>query len=131
MGNAHEDVPEEVITQAKAAFVRRGRGDIAVLAWDSLVDADAHSEDHGLRFEHPDVQIDVRIVAAGSSSDLEVQLIPPLSVLADLEADSGALLGKTQAMNGAFGFGSVPPGVVRLQLQGSGTPEVHTDWFRI
>src|SRR5262245_32083782 len=53
---APEDVPEEVIAQAKAVFAGRTSGEIAALVWDSLVDDGAPAANHRLRFQHPDLQ---------------------------------------------------------------------------
>src|SRR5690348_14867634 len=84
MGNAPEDVPEEVIAQAKAAFARRSQGDVAILTWDSLVDEDASAGDHWLRFEHPALQIELRILAADNRSDLEGSAKPPIPLHVEL-----------------------------------------------
>ena len=81
-------VPEEVVNQAKAAFGRRRPGDIAVLVWDSLVDDDDAPEDHRLVFEHPDVQIEVRVRASAGSSDLEGRVKPAGVLHVELQSDS-------------------------------------------
>jgi hypothetical protein len=132
MGSGPEDVPDEVITRAKAAFARRSKGEIAVLARDSLVDENAPAWDHRLRFEHPEVQIDVRILAADTWSSVEGRIQPPVPATIELESDGGVVLQTGEVTDGAFALERVSPGVIRLCLAGSG-PTVHvcTDWFRI
>src|SRR6516164_4174917 len=112
MGSAPEDVPEEVITQAKAAFARRAKGEIAVLAWDSLVDEDAPLWDHRLRFEHPRVQIDLRILASDGWSTIEGRVNPPGPSALTLESDAGNMLGTGEVTDGAFALAHVSPGLV-------------------
>jgi hypothetical protein len=132
MGSAPEDVPEEVITQAKAAFARRSTGGVAVLAWDSLVDEDAPPWDHRLRFEHHQVQIDLHILASNGWSTIEGRVDPPLSSALALESDAGNVLGTGEVTDGAFALPHVSPGLVRLCLAGSGqSGPICTDWFRI
>jgi hypothetical protein len=132
MGSAPEDVPEEVITQAKAAFARRTKGEIAVLAWDSLVDEDAPAWDHRLRFEHPQVQIDLRVLATNGWSTIEGRVDPAGASAVALESDAGNVLGTGDVIDGAFVLQHVSPGLVRLCLPASEPAgPVCTDWFRI
>jgi hypothetical protein len=132
MGSAPEDVPEDVVAQAKAAFARRTQGEIAVLAWDALVDENAPLSDHRLRFEHAEVQLDVRIVAGEASSTIEGRVHPSAAAAIALESDSGNVLGTGEVTDGAFALEQVAPGLVRLCLTRSDpTVPVCTDWFRI
>jgi hypothetical protein len=132
MGSAPEDVPEEVVAQAKAAFARRTKGETAVLVWDSLVDENAPLWDHRLRFEHREVQFEVRILGANGSSTIEGQVHPLSGAAIALESDDGRVLGTVEVTDGAFALERVSPGVVRLCLQGPDpTVPVCTDWFRI
>jgi hypothetical protein len=131
MGGAPEEVPNEVITRAKAAFGRRARGELAVLAWDSLVDEDGPPADHRLRFDHREVQVTVRLLPGDISSDIEGLLQPRSSRLVELQSDQGLVLRSTQTTDGTFAFDQIPSGMVRLCLQAPATPEVCTDWFRI
>jgi hypothetical protein len=130
MDNVPEDVPDEVLAQAKAAFARRSRGEIAILVWDSLVDEGAPAEDHRLRFEHAEMEIDVRILAGGDFTALEGEVQPPAALQVELQREEGEWVGHTDIRNGVFAFDHIPPGVVRLSFQRSSSPEVHTDWFR-
>ena len=130
MDGAPEDVPDDVIAQAKAAFAGRSRGQIAVLVWDSLVDEGAPAEDHRLSFEHPDLQIDVRILGRGDLAAIEGQVKPPAALHVELQAEQGVRISDTDVRGGAFAFDHIPSGVVRLSVQMSVSSEIHTDWFR-
>jgi hypothetical protein len=131
-GAAPEAVPEDVISQAKAAFARRSPGETAVLAWDSLVDEGSPAGDHRLRFDHPDLQIEVRIFGGGASSDLAGKIAPPAPLRVELQSGEGDLLSAVDAIEGTFAFTQVSAGMVRLSIRGSATaPEIRTDWFRI
>jgi hypothetical protein len=132
MGSAPEDVPDDVVAQAKAAFARRTNGEIAVLAWDSLVDEDAPLWDHRLRFEHPEMQFDVRVFGAHGSSTIEGRLHPPAAAAIALESDNRSVLGMGKVADGAFSLEHIAPGVVRLCVtRPDSTVAVCTDWFRI
>jgi hypothetical protein len=132
MGSAPEDVPDEVIDQAKQAFARRTKDEVAVLTWDSLVDEDAPAWDHRLRFEHPEVQIELRIFAADSWSTIEGRVRPAVQAAIELESDARNVLRTGEVLDGAFAMTHVSPGVVRLCLKGSGpSVPVCTAWFRI
>jgi hypothetical protein len=121
-----------VVAQAKAAFARRTGGPIATLVWDSLVDEGAPPGDHRLRFEHPDLRIDVRIFTGSGSSAVEGQAEPPSPDRVELQAEDGNILAGSTPTAGAFAFEKVPPGVVRLCLVGPDEATViRTDWFRI
>jgi hypothetical protein len=124
-------VPHEVIERAKAAFTQRTEGEVAVLTRDSLVDDEAAAWDHRLRFEHPDLQIDLRILGLQGASILEGKVYPSTAVRVELQSDKGDVLRRGEVADGAFALGHVPPGVVRLCLEGSAAVKVCTDWFRI
>jgi hypothetical protein len=127
-----EDVPAEVVAQAKAAFAQRTDAETATLVWDSLVDEDASPADHRLRFEHPDVQVDVRISAAGDTSDLDGRARRAAPIRVELQSDDGEVIGTSAVTDGAFSFVQISHRVVRLCLVGSPeTTVVRTDWFRI
>jgi hypothetical protein len=131
LSGAPERVPKEVIDQAKAAFARRTTGEVAVLAWDSLVDEYDRAEDHRLVFEHSDLQIEVRILAAERSWVLQGRVNPPAQLHVELESEHGDVLGIVEALAGDFVLQQVPPGMVRLSIRDGRSREVHTDWFRI
>ena len=131
VGNSPEDVPDDVVAQAKAAFTRRSRGEIAILTWDSMVDEDAPAEDHRLRFEHPELQIELRLFTAGNSSDLEGSVKPPVQLQVELQGEEGDVLASAAATGGVFAFSQVPSGTVRLVMRAATTPQIRTDWFRL
>jgi hypothetical protein len=127
-----ERVPDDVIARAKEAFGQRAEGQVATLVFDSLIDEGAPAEDHVLRFEHPAVQIELRVSARPSGSTLvghlnrrtalrvQLQFTPPgLSLLSDVADDR-------------FSFEEVGHGIVRLNLFNEAVePIVRTDWFRV
>jgi hypothetical protein len=126
-----EEVPKEVIEQAKAAFSHRTQGDIAVLVGDSLVDEGAPPSDHRLSFEHPRMRIVVHLVATAGWSSLQGEVQPPTPLGVELVSEEGVGVA-TDVTDGAFTIERVPSGVVRLRLKGpAGTPAVYTDWFRV
>jgi hypothetical protein len=85
-----------------------------------------------LRFEHPEVQLDVRIFASDSSSTIEGRVRPPASAAIALESSDGSVLGTGEVTDGAFALEHLSPGVVRLCLRRSNPiSAVCTDWFRI
>jgi hypothetical protein len=130
-GQTPDDVPEEVISQAKAAFARRTPGPIAVLAWDSLVDEGDAADDHRLVFDHPDVQIEVRVRVTDRLPDLEGRVKPPGPVHVELQSEQGDVLQAVEATDGIFILEQAPRGVVRLTIRSASNPEIRTDWFRI
>lgn len=131
-GEAPEDVPKEVVEQAKAAFSRRAQGEVAVLVWDSLVDDQAPASDHRLRFQRPDVQIDLRILTGQDSSTIEGKVQPPGPAGVELQSDHGDVLRRGDVTDGTFTLERITPGVVRVCLQVSPPPtSVCTDWFHV
>jgi hypothetical protein len=132
MDSAPEDVPDEVMTQAKKAFTRRTKREIAAVAWDSLVDGDAPAWDYRLRFEHPEVQIDLRILGGDGWSSLEGRVRPPVSAGIELESDDGHVVRTGEVTDGVFTLQHVSAGLRRLCFSGTGSlVEVCTDWFRV
>jgi hypothetical protein len=131
MSDAPDDVPDEVVAQAKAAFVRRGPGEIAVLTWDSLLDEDAPAGDHKLRFEHPELQIEVRLFTTAGSADLEGRIQPPRPLQVDLLGEQGNTLRTTRASDGIFAFEHLSRQTVQLCVQTTTAQEIRTDWFRL
>jgi hypothetical protein len=131
MTDTPEDVPEEVIAEAKAAFARRIPGEVAVLVWDSLVDEDASPDDHRLRFEHTELQLEVRVVAGGYRAGLEGRVEPPASVQVEVLSEEGEVLRGVEAPDGTFAFDQVPSGTIRLILRRPAAPDIRTDWFRV
>jgi hypothetical protein len=130
-GSGPDEVPDEVIAQAKAAFARRHRGEIAILTWDSVVDENTPARNQHLRFEHRELEVDVRIRAGGGSFDLEGQVKPSAALEVELQSEHGEVLASRESTDGTFTFDRASPGLVRLSIRGSAGLEISTDWFRI
>jgi hypothetical protein len=96
------------------------------------VDDAGRAPDHRLRFEHPDVQIDLRILAGSNWSTIEGKVRPAAAAGVQLQSDHGDVLLRGDVTDGSFVLERITPGVVRLCLQDSPPPaKVCTDWFRI
>jgi hypothetical protein len=131
-GNGPDDVPKEVIEQAKAAFTRRRQGEVAVLVWDSMVDDRAPAADHQLRFEHADVRIELRILRTEKWSRVEGRVQPPGAPEVQLESDHGDVLHRVDVTDGTFILEQVASAVVRLCLRNAPpATTICTDWFRV
>jgi hypothetical protein len=125
-----EEVPSDVIAQARAVFGQRTPGEVAVLVRDSLVDEAAPASDHELRFEHPRMRIVLRVCSTSEWSSLQGEVEPPTARRAELVLEGTEVRIVTDVEDGAFNIERVPSGVARLCLEGpDGTP-VYTDWFR-
>jgi hypothetical protein len=132
--DASDEVPKEVVAQAKAAFGQRIQGELAVLAWDSLVDEGAPVADHQLRFDHPRVRIEVRVAVSPAGSRLSGKVDGPAPARVELHSEQLEVPLPADVSGGVFTIEGVPPGVVRLELAfggPGGAVTIHTDWFRI
>jgi hypothetical protein len=126
------EVPEDLVAEAKAAFAQRSDGELATLAFDSLVDEGAPATDHVLRFEHPLHRISVRVSADPDGSNLDGTVDPPTTERLRLQVGVGDLFLVANVEDGTFSFPDVPHGVIRLLLDDpEGRPLVRTDWFRV
>jgi hypothetical protein len=131
-GDDREEVPEDLLADAKAAFAHRGEGELAAVVFDSLVDEGAPATDHQLRFEHPHVLISVHVSARPDASDLDGRVDPSTTERVLLQVGVGDLSLVADVVGGAFSFHEVPHGVVRLHFEGpEDLPRIRTDWFRI
>jgi hypothetical protein len=126
-----EEVPDEVVDRAKAAFKRRSAGEVAALVYDSLVDGSDLATDYRLRFEHPLVEVDVRVTSGPDDIRLDGHLQPPVSIRVELELDGGEVSRLEEVAEGAFTFASVDHGLIRLRLRSPGGTPIDTDWFRV
>ncbi len=127
-----ERVPPEVIARAKEAFGQRAEGQLAALVFDSLVDEGAPAEDHVLRFEHPSVQIELRVSVRDSGSTLvgQVNVREARRVQLQFTPPDGSVL--AEVTDDYFSFEEVGHGIMRLNLFAEGPePIVRTDWFRV
>jgi hypothetical protein len=129
--NAPEDVPLDVIAQAKAAFSQRDQGEIAVLVWDSLVDEGAPSWLHHLRFEHPRIWIEASVSVASGWSSLHGVIHPAVPNRVELHSEAEPPV-VAEVTRSAFRIKRFPRGLVRLRLvETEGSPAVFTDWFHV
>ena len=120
------------MAQAKAAFVNRYEGDLAVLVFDSLVDEGAPAKDHLLRFDHPATRIRLQVAAGPQESDLSGSTDPPTGRRVQLQASNGDIYFADEVVEGAFSFRSVRHGLIRLLiLKPDDGRLIRTDWFRI
>ncbi len=127
-----DQVPEGVVAEAKAAFARKADGDLAHLVHDSLIDGDDAAADHRLRFEHPQMLIDLQVSAAADTSSVTGHINPPARRRAQIESDRAGASSTACIEEGVFTFRDVPHGIVRIILLATGDdPPIHTDWFRI
>lgn len=127
---ASDEPPPSVIESAKAAF-QAVHHDMAVLASDSLLDSDDQASDHRLRFEHPDLIVELDVSAGPGATQLSGRAVPDVArvVLHSHGADP-VLVCETR--EGNFAFPPVPHGLVRLSTEGGRlSATVWTDWFRV
>jgi hypothetical protein len=130
--NAPEDVPPNVIAEAKAAFGQRVCGELAVLVWDSLVDEGAPSWHHHLRFEHPRLWIEVSASVVPGWCSLHGVMHPAFPTRIELHSEQGEPPLVAEVTRSAFRIERFRRGMVRLRLVGPGeSPVVYTDWFYV
>ena len=116
----------------KRLFGQRAEGQLAALVFDSLVDEGAPAEDHVLRFEHPSVQIELRVSVRDSGSTLvgQVNVREARRVQLQFTPPDGSVL--AEVTDDYFSFEEVGHGIMRLNLFAEGPePIVRTDWFRV
>ena len=137
---ADEQVPDDVVARARAAFARRAdEGELAELLEESRIGERANGQERMLFFQHPSATVEVHLIARAEGCDVigRVETLaplradpPPLRVVLEGEAVDLALV--EQARQGEFTFSAVPTAIVRLSLLGlAGSPRIRTDWFRI
>jgi hypothetical protein len=127
-----DDVPPNVIAEAKAAFNARARAGLAALVWDSLIDEDAPGWHHHLRFEHPRMWIEVSVAVNSGWSSLHGVMHPAAPAGVELELDGVESSIKADVTRSAFRIERFPRGLVRLRLVGlTSHPVIYTDWFHV
>jgi hypothetical protein len=136
--------PDWVVAKAKAAFGRRAGGELAALVRDTLIEDRDPAAHHRLRFEHPTLTVDLEVSADETGSSLKGRISPitperpstperpttPERVEVEFDTDGRRAPADVNEGEGAFSFGQLPHGVVRLHLSGPALA-IHTDWFRI
>jgi hypothetical protein len=121
-----------VIADAKAAFRQRVHGDLTPLVWDSLVDEEAPSGHHHLRFEQPRLWIEVSVSVLSGRASLHGVMDPAAPARVELHLAEAEPPIVAEVTRSAFRIASFPRGVVRLCLVGpEGSPIVYTDWFTV
>jgi hypothetical protein len=131
-GGEPEEVPQDLVAEAKAAFAQRSDGELAALVFDSLVDEGAPPMDHLLRFEHSETRISVQVSAGHDDSNLDATVEPATTARVRLQVGLNDLFLVADVVDGSFSFHGVPHGVIRFFLDDSeGRPTVRTDWFRV
>lgn len=127
--DAHDDVPLEVVAQAKAAFGRRPQLQVAVLVRDWLVD-DGASWHHRIRFKHPRTWIEVGVSVESGWANLEGIIHPASPRRVELQSTDEVIA--ADVTRGAFRIERFARGLVRLALAGpDGAPTIYTDWFHV
>lgn len=128
-----EAPPPEVVASAQSAFDTRGDRALAVAVYDSLVDADGVADDHVVRFEHPDLTLEVHVAHHRQNTDLEGRIEGGNPARAVLHIEGSDLAIMTSAEGSSFAFHPVGHGLVRLSVEGDepSGPVIWTDWFRI
>lgn len=129
-GSLGDRVPDAVVCAATDAITRGSRTELAALTLDSLVDRSDPAADHVLRFEHPELTVELRVRSTDEGVSLEGAVTPPTSVRAELHTFGIDLAQIVDASNGRFEFPSLPHGLVRLVVARTGGADVTTDWFR-
>jgi hypothetical protein len=130
--DAPDDIPFEVIAQAKAAFNQRAQEPVAALVWDSLIDEGAPSWHHHLRFEHPRMWIQVSVSVEPGGANLHGVMHPAAPGRVELESTDWEMPVAAEVTRSAFRIERIERGLVRLALAGSdGAPTVYTDWFHV
>ncbi len=127
-----DPVPGDVVAGARAAYGALEPHELAVLVHDSLLDADAHPEDHLLRFEQAGANVEVHVSADVSNTVIEGSVDPPGPVNAVLHIDGSELAIVAPIEDGSFRFTPVGHGLIRIALEGHDrSSTIWTDWFRI
>jgi hypothetical protein len=128
--DAHDEVPEEVVTQAKDAFGQRTTGEVVTLVFDSLVDEPNPGMEYRLRFEHPREHVELVVSRTNGECTLQGHVDPAL-LRVELELEGTGIALVDEATTGTFAFAYVPRGLTRIILVGpEGSEPLHTDWFR-
>jgi len=114
----HEQVPEEVVARAKAAFTRRAApGALATLTRDD------DGEPRRLAFSHPSVSIEVSVVADGDLRAVSVRSEPshPIAIERGREPPSGPV-----PLPDGASFAARRADLVRVAAGGA-----LSEWFRV
>lgn len=129
-GPPGDRVPPEALAAAKAAFGSRVEGEIAQLAFDSLLDGTGTAEDHTLTFEHPEVTIHLKVFARDDSFRLNGLVYGDQALAVVLHIHDGDTSIPAEPVGSSFQFDDVRHGQMRVELgYGPDKPAIWTDWF--
>ena len=126
-----DPVPDRVVQRAREAFAQRAAGPIANLVSDSLVDGGDSANSHVLTFETETVEIELRIAAGTSQSDLQGTISGLSADRAMLHLEGSELALVAPIEGGSFRFDPVAHGVVRLSFEVDEGSTLVTDWFQV
>jgi hypothetical protein len=130
--NAPDDVPLEVIAQAKAVYSQRAQELLATLVWDSLIDEGAPGRHHHLRFESSGTWLEVSVSVLSGWATLYGVMHPAVPVRVELQSAVGDGPYQAEVSRTAFRIERFPRGLVRLRLAGvQGSRVLCTDWFHV
>lgn len=143
-----EPVPGWVVETAAASFdLRRLDAELALLTWDSEVDApavavrgpaDPMDEPRALSFETDDLGLEVEIAPPAQGRRLVGQLVPPGPATIEVQqvqppaspARAGGVSVEAD-VHGRFSVVSLEAGLTRLRCLRPGRAPVVTDWVRL
>lgn len=130
-GSLGDRVPEAVVRAAIDAITQASGTELATLVYDSLVDGSDPAADHVLRFEHPELTVELRVHVTNEEVQARGTTSPPTSVRAELHTFGIDLAHIVDASDGEFEIPSLPHGLIRLVVARTDGTDVATDWFRV
>ena len=127
----HENVPDDVVARAKAAFETQTSGPLAALVFDSALEERSPAAERRLRFVFGSVCVEMSVTGAGAWRTIRGQVVPG-SLGVQLEHEGTGVAPNQEVPEGHFGFERVPRGLVRLRLDDpDGSASAHTEWFLV
>lgn len=124
-------MPDAVVEQAVAAFATRSSGQLAVLAFDSLIDNGAAPDDHELRFEHDRLHLSVRVTVSKDGTILSGSVSPAAAGRFELRSPDSDVTFLCPTDDGTFTFGPLGHGLFKVSFEPAAAAAVATEWFRI
>jgi hypothetical protein len=127
------DAPPDAVSQeASSAFDDARPRELAVLVFDSLVDATDDPGSHQLRFEHQRLSLEVDVSSSPLGTTVEARTSRP-DVTAAVLHRRGADIAFVSLIDpdGRFVFEPIGHGLVRLSIEADDGPAIWSDWFRI
>lgn len=127
------DTPPDVVSEeALSAFDGLRPREVAVLVFDSLVDATDDPGSHQLRFEHHRLSLEVDVSSSRLGTTVGART-SRLDVTAAVLHRRGADIAFVSPVgqDGRFVFDPIGHGLVRLSIEADDGPMIWSDWFRI